>query len=86
MCYMMSKLGYGGDVLPHWPSHLMFFYSDLDPAMWGANLTGTPVVAVVDSLQHLTEFVITTPRWSDGSADVSAVKPSAKRANQRDHH
>ncbi len=28
MCYMMSKEGYGGATLPHWPSHLMFFYSD----------------------------------------------------------
>src|ERR1700691_3314628 len=27
MCYMMSKQGYGGDSAPHWPSHLMFFYS-----------------------------------------------------------
>jgi hypothetical protein len=25
MCYMMSKQGYGGGI-PHWPSHLMFFY------------------------------------------------------------
>jgi len=24
MCYMMSKEGYGGATLPHWPSHLMF--------------------------------------------------------------
>jgi hypothetical protein len=40
MCYMMSKQGYGGDSIPHWPSHLMFFYSDTDPAIWGANLQG----------------------------------------------
>lgn len=33
MCYMMSKQGYGGDTVPHWPSHLMFFYSDTDPAI-----------------------------------------------------
>ena len=24
MCYIMSKQGYGGEVLPHWPSHLIF--------------------------------------------------------------
>jgi hypothetical protein len=35
MCYMMSKQGYGGDSVKHWPSHLMFFYSDADPAIWG---------------------------------------------------
>jgi hypothetical protein len=67
MCYMMSKQGYGGDVAPHWPSHLMFFYSDVDPAIWGANATGSPVVAIADPLEHLTQFVIETQRWSDGT-------------------
>jgi hypothetical protein len=46
MCYMMGKEGYGGDSNPHWPSHLMFFYSDTDLASWGANLPGSPVVAM----------------------------------------
>jgi len=69
MCYMMSKEGYGGDAAPHWPSHLMFFYSDVDPAIWGANVPGSPIIAVADPLQHLTQFVITTPRWSDGTED-----------------
>lgn len=69
MCYMMSKLGYGGDSAPHWPSHLMFFYSDTDPAIWGANRPGSPVIAVADPLEHLTQFVITTQRWSDGTED-----------------
>ena len=72
MCYMMSKLGYGGDVAPHWPSHLMFFYSDVDPSVWGANQPGSPIFAVADSVEHLTQFVITTPLWSDGTADPSA--------------
>src|SRR6202795_872032 len=40
MCYMMSKQGYGGDSAPHWPSHLMLFFSQTDPATWGANLPG----------------------------------------------
>jgi hypothetical protein len=65
MCYMMGKQGYGGDSAPHWPPHLMFFYSDTDPAIWGANLPGSPVIAVAD--EHLTQFVITTQRWSDGT-------------------
>jgi len=69
MCYMMSKQGYGGDSAPHWPSHLMFFYSDTDPASWGANLPGSPVIAVADPLEHLTQFVIATQRWSDGTED-----------------
>jgi hypothetical protein len=46
MCYMMSKEGYGGDSVPHWPSHLMFFYSGTDLASWGANLPGSPVIGV----------------------------------------
>ena len=73
MCYMMSKLGNGGDAAPHWPSHLMFFYSDVDPAIWGANLPGSPVFAVADSVEHLTQFVLTTPRWSDGTPDRSTL-------------
>ncbi len=68
MCYMMSKQGYGGDTAPHWPSHLMFFYSDTDPAIWGANLGGSPVVAVADPLEHMTQFVIVVQKWSDGTA------------------
>ncbi len=67
MCYMMSKQGYGGDAAPHWPSHLMFFYSNIDPAIWGANLPGSPVMGMADPLEHLTQFVITTQRWSDGT-------------------
>ena len=67
MCYMMSKEGYGGDSSPHWPSHLMFFYSDTDPAIWGANLPGSPVVAVNDPVEHLTQFVVVVQRWSDGT-------------------
>jgi hypothetical protein len=73
MCYMMSKQGYGGDSTPHWPSHLMFFYSDLDPAMWGANLPGSPVIAVADPMEHLTQFVIPTGKWSDGTEDHPAT-------------
>jgi len=67
MCYMTGKQGYGGDVAPHWPSHLMFFYSDVDPAIWGANLPGSPVIAIADPLEHLTQFVIPVERWSDGT-------------------
>jgi len=67
MCYMTGKQGYGGDVAPHWPSHLMFFYSDVDPAIWGANLRGSPVIAIADPLEHLTQFVIPVERWSDGT-------------------
>jgi len=67
MSYMMGKEGYGGDVAPHWPPHLMFFYSDLDPASWGANLPGSPVIGVTDALQRLTQFAVAVKQWSDGT-------------------
>jgi hypothetical protein len=67
MCYMMGKQGFGGDSAPHWPSHLMFFYSDIDLAIWGANLPGSPVVGMSDPVERLTQFVIPVERWSDGT-------------------
>jgi len=67
MCYMMGKQGYGGDAAPHWPAHLMFFFSDTDPAIWGANLPQSPVIAVADPTEHLTQFVIPVQRWADGT-------------------
>jgi len=67
MCYMMSKQGYGGDSAPHWPSHVMFYYSGIDPATWGANLPGSPVMAVSDDREKLTEFAVAVQRWSDGT-------------------
>jgi hypothetical protein len=67
MCYMMSKQGYGGDTVPHWPSHVMFFYSGINPATWGANLPGSPVMAVSDDREKLTEFAVAVQKWSDGT-------------------
>ena len=67
MCYMLSKQGYGGDSTPHWPPHLMFFYSDTDPAIWGANLQGSPVLGMSDTSEHMTSFVVAVQRWSDGT-------------------
>lgn len=67
MCYMMSKQGYGGDSVAHWPSHLMFYYSQTDPGTWGANLPDSPVLAMSDTREHLTEFAVAVQRWSDGT-------------------
>jgi hypothetical protein len=67
VCYMMSKQGYGGDTVEHWPSHLMFYFPQTDPAIWGANLPGSPVVALSDTREHVTTFVIAVQRWSDGT-------------------
>jgi len=67
MCYMMSKQGYAGDSTAHWPPHLMFFYSQTDPATWGAGLPDSPIFASNDTLEHLTTFVVAVQRWSDGT-------------------
>ena len=69
MCYMMSKQGYGGDSVKHWPSHLMFFYPQTDPATWGAGLPGSPILAASDPREHVTTFVVVVRRWSDGTED-----------------
>lgn len=75
MCYMMGKEGYGGDVAPHWPPHLMFFYSDTDPAIWGANLAGSPVLGIADPVERLTQFVIPAQRYADGTEYVPDSSP-----------
>ena len=67
MCYMMSKQGYGGDSAEHCPSHLMFYFPQTDPAIWGANLPASPIIAVSDTREHVTTFVIAVQRWSDGT-------------------
>jgi hypothetical protein len=67
MCYMMSKQGYGGDSVKHWPAHLMFFYSQTDPATWGAGLPDSPILGLNDTREHLTTFAIAVQRWSDGT-------------------
>ena len=67
MCYMMSKQGYGGDSVAHWPPHLMFYFPQTDPAIWGAGLLGSPIVAFSDTREHVTTFVIAVQRWSDGT-------------------
>jgi hypothetical protein len=75
MCYMMGKEGYGGDSAPHWPSHLMFFYSNIGLAAWGANLPGSPVLAVEDAQEQLTQFVVPVQRWSDGTEALPGSLP-----------
>jgi hypothetical protein len=70
MCYMMSKQGYGGgggDTVDHWLSHLMFYLSQTDPAIWGANLPASPIIAMSDTREHVTTFAIAVQRWSDGT-------------------
>jgi hypothetical protein len=69
MCYMLSKQGYLSDRDGHWHPHLMFFVSQTDPAAWGADLPGSPIVAFRDTWEGVTVFLIPVREWSDGSAD-----------------
>jgi hypothetical protein len=69
MCYMMSKEGYLSDHDGHWHPHLMFFVSQTDAATWGADLPGSPILALNDSLGRMTVFLISVAKWSDGTAD-----------------
>ncbi|MBV8475362.1 MAG: hypothetical protein JOZ36_01750 [Acidobacteria bacterium] len=69
MCYMMSKQGYAG--AEHWPSHGMLFFSETDLATWGANLPGSPILAMSDDHEHVTIFAIGVQRWSDGTEALS---------------
>jgi len=70
MCYMLSKQGYLSDQDGHWHPHLMFFFSQADPATWGAGLPGSPIFAFHDTWEHLTTFLVPVRRWSDGTPDL----------------
>jgi hypothetical protein len=69
MCYMLSRQGYLSERDGHWHPHLMFFYSQTDPATWGANLPGSPLIAFNDTWEHMTTFLVPVQQWSDGTAD-----------------
>lgn len=69
MCYMLSKQGYLDDHAGHWRPHLMFFFSEGDPAAWGADLPGSPIIAIKETQEHLTTFLVPVRKWSDGTAD-----------------
>jgi hypothetical protein len=67
MCYMMSKQGYLSDADGHWHPHLMFFTSAVDPANWGANVKGSPLLASTNQAEEFTVFLLRVARWSDGT-------------------
>jgi hypothetical protein len=72
MSYMMSKEGYLGDGVGHWHPHLMFHIPKSDPASWGANLHGSPVVLDPDDLpEPETIFMVPVGTWSDGTPSAS---------------
>jgi len=68
MCYMMSKQGYLNDLVGRWHPHLMFFVPLTEPATWGADLPGSPLIASKDVEDRMTVFLLPLARWSDGTA------------------
>ena len=67
MCYMLSKQGYLNDSVGHWHPHLMFFVPQADAQSWGANLPDSPIIASEMKADRLTIFMVTVPKWSDGT-------------------
>jgi hypothetical protein len=67
MCYMMSKQQYLNDGATSWHPHLMFFVSGDEAKSWGANLPGSPVIAVNDPEEQATIFLVLVGKWSDGT-------------------
>jgi hypothetical protein len=69
MCYMLSKQGYLSDSDGHWHPHLMFFLPLTEPAVWGADLPGSPIFSNKDELGRMTVFMVPVAKWSDGTPD-----------------
>jgi len=67
MSYMMSRDGYLNDRDGHWHPHLMFFLPLAEPASWGADLPGSPVLGAQDPPAGVTIFFVPVGRWSDGT-------------------
>jgi hypothetical protein len=65
MCYMMSKQQYLNDQGKSWYPHLMFYVAGEVPNSWGANLPGSPVIAVNDAEARVTVFMVVVRHWSD---------------------
>src|SRR5580704_3599359 len=64
MCYMMSKQGYLNDGAGHWHPHLMFFLPLTEPAAWGADLPGSPLLATPVPEDRLSIFMLPLAKWS----------------------
>jgi hypothetical protein len=68
MCFMMSKQQYFGDKEGNGDdSHLMFWFPWGERMDWGADVDDSPVNVHQYSPQPITEFTISTSKWSDGT-------------------
>lgn len=68
MCYMMSRQQYIDDGVKSWHPHLMFYVAGDVAKSWGANLAGSPVIAVYDAEARVTTFMVVLHHWSDGTS------------------
>jgi hypothetical protein len=80
MCYMLSKQGYLSDRGGHWHPHLMFFVPLTEPAAWGADATGSPIIGAKVDQDRLTVFLVPVGKWSDGTADIPMADSPADKA------
>jgi hypothetical protein len=71
MIYMMSGHQYLNDTGMSWHPHLMFIIPGHAEKSWGANLPGSPVIAVDDPEEHATIFMMMAAQWSDGTPGPS---------------
>ena len=71
MIYMMSKQQYLNDTGISWHPHLMFIAPGHAEKSWGANLPGSPVIAVDDPEERATIFMMMAAQWSDGTPGPS---------------
>ena len=65
---MMSKQQYLNDRGRSWHPHVMFFVAGDKAKSWGANLTGSPVIAANDPEERVTIFMVPVGNWSDGAS------------------
>lgn len=67
MCYMLSKQQYLNDRGMNWHPHVMVFVSGDAAKSWGADMTGSPVMAANDPEERVTIFMVWVGKWSDGT-------------------
>jgi hypothetical protein len=67
MCYMLSKQQFLDEQGKNWHPHLMFFVGGDATKSWGANVTGSPIIAADDPEERVTIFMVLVTKWSDGT-------------------
>ena len=73
MCYMMSKQQYLNDGARNWHPHVMFLVAGDVAKSWGANLPGSPIIAVDNHEARVTIFMVLAGEWSDRTPGPSMV-------------